>query len=92
MSKRVQSHPTTTNGSLFHQVLIKTLVVYALSEVQKPWNWLIQSLNHHPQPRKQKRGKRKKAATQKQSITVDEFIVKEEISTTRVTRIGKRKK
>jgi hypothetical protein len=44
MSKRVQSHPTTAKGSLFHQVLIKTLVVSTLSEVQKPWNWLIQSL------------------------------------------------
>jgi hypothetical protein len=86
MSKRVQSHPTTTKGSLFHQVLIKTLVVSALGEVHKTWNWLIQSLNPDPQPRKQKKGKRKKAATQKQNLTVDEFTVKEEVSATRVTR------
>jgi hypothetical protein len=92
MSKRVQSHPTTTKGSLFHQVLIKTQVVSALSEVQKPWNWLIQSLNPDTQPIKQKRGKGKKAATQKQNVTIDEFPDKEEISANRVTRTSKRKK
>jgi hypothetical protein len=43
MSKRVQLHPATTTSSLFHQVLIKTLVVSDLREVQKPWSWLIQS-------------------------------------------------
>jgi hypothetical protein len=48
MSKRVQSHPSTAKGSLFHQVLIKTLVVSALREVQKPWSCLIQSLNSDP--------------------------------------------
>jgi hypothetical protein len=65
MSKRVQSHPTTAKGSLFHQVLIKTLVISALREVQKPWSWLIQSLNPDPQPNKQKRGKGKRVVTQK---------------------------
>jgi hypothetical protein len=92
MSKRVQSHPATAKGSMFHQVLIKTLVVSSLSEVQRPWDWLIQSLNNDPQPRKPKKAKGKKVATQKQSITVDEFPVKEEISATRVTRTSKRKK
>jgi hypothetical protein len=53
---------------------------------------LIQSLNPDPQPSKQKRGKGKKAATQKQSTTVDELSIKEEVSATRVTRTSKRKK
>jgi hypothetical protein len=60
--------------------------------VHKPWNWLIQSLNHDPQPSKQKRGKGKNAATQKQNVIVNELLVKEEISANRVTRTNKRKK
>jgi hypothetical protein len=35
MSKRVQTHPATAKGSLFHQVFINTLVVSALNEVQR---------------------------------------------------------
>ena len=45
MSKRVQSLSTNAKSSMFHQVLIKTLVMSALSELQKPWSWLMQSLN-----------------------------------------------
>jgi hypothetical protein len=48
MSKRVHSHPASTKGSLFHQVLIKTLVVSDLREIQKPLSWLIQYLNPNP--------------------------------------------
>jgi hypothetical protein len=59
MSKRVQPHPVTAKSSLFHQVLINTMVVYALREVQKPYSWLIQSLNPDPKPNKQKKGKQK---------------------------------
>jgi hypothetical protein len=92
MSKRVQSHPATAKSSLFHQVLIKTLVVASLREVQKPWSWLIQSLNPDPQPNKQKRGKGKRVVTQKQSIPVDETLVKEEMSDIRVTRTNKGKR
>jgi hypothetical protein len=92
MSKRVQSHPATTKGSLFHQVLIKTLIVSALSEVQRPWDWLIQSLNNYSQPNKPKKTKGKREATHKYSITVDEFSFKEEIFATRVIRTNKRKK
>ena len=92
MSKRVQSHPAIAKSSMFHQVLIKTLVVFYLSEVQGPRDQLIHSLNNYPQPNKQKNAKGKKVATQKQSITVDEFPIKEEISATRVTRTNKRKK
>ena len=92
MSKRVQSHPAIAKGSMFHQFLIKTPVVSALSEVQRSWDRLIQSLNNDPYPSKPKKAKGKNTATQKQSITVDEFPVKEEISATRVTRTSKRKK
>jgi hypothetical protein len=86
MSKRVQSHPATAKGSLFHQVLIKTLVVSSLKEVQRPWDWLIQSLNNDPQPSKSKKSKGKRSTTQKQSVTVDESPIKEETSATRITR------
>jgi hypothetical protein len=37
MSKRVQNHPQTSHKSLFHQGLIKMLVMYALREVQMTW-------------------------------------------------------
>jgi hypothetical protein len=36
MSKRVQSLSSNAKSNLFHQVLIKTLVVSALREIQKP--------------------------------------------------------
>jgi hypothetical protein len=35
MSKRVQPHPVTAKSSLFHQVLINTMVVYALRDGTK---------------------------------------------------------
>jgi hypothetical protein len=76
---------------IWHKYL-KTLVVSALSEVQRPWDWLIQSLNNDPQPIKQKKAKGKKKVTQKQSITIDELPVKEEMFVTRMTRTSKRKK
>jgi hypothetical protein len=44
MSKRIQSHPATASKSIFHQRLIKVLVVYALDEVNHSWDWLIESL------------------------------------------------
>jgi hypothetical protein len=49
MSKRIQSHPATTKNSLFHQGLIKTLVMFSLNEVHRSWDWLIQSLKPKPQ-------------------------------------------
>jgi hypothetical protein len=38
MSKRIQTHPATTRKRIFHQILIKTLVMYALGEVQHSWD------------------------------------------------------
>jgi hypothetical protein len=51
MSKRVNSLSTNAKSSLFHQVFIKTLVT-ALRELQKPWSWLMQSLNPNTQSNK----------------------------------------
>jgi hypothetical protein len=44
MANRVQIHPQTSNKRLFHQGLIKILVMYALSEVQVSWKQLLSSL------------------------------------------------
>jgi hypothetical protein len=92
MSKRVQSHSSNAKSSLFHQVLIKTLVMSSLREIQKPWSWLMQSLNPDPQSSKQKKGKRKRDVTQEPSIPVDETPVKEELSAIRVTRTNRGKR
>jgi hypothetical protein len=40
---------------------------------------MIQSLNLDPHPRKQRNGKGKKEATQKKSIIVNEFSIKEKV-------------
>jgi hypothetical protein len=61
MSKRVQSQPATTKGNLFHQVLIKTLVISSLNEFQGPCDWLIQSLGNDSESDKSKKDKRKKS-------------------------------
>jgi hypothetical protein len=91
MSKRVQSLSTNAKNSLFHQVLIKTLVMSTLRELQKPWSWLMQSLNPNTQSNKQKKGKGKKTVTQSQNISIDETPVKGEISDIRVTRNSRSK-
>jgi hypothetical protein len=44
MTKRIQSHPKTAHTSLYHQGLIKMLVMYAFSEVQVSWKQLLSSL------------------------------------------------
>jgi hypothetical protein len=56
-----------------------------LSELQKPWSWLTQSLNANTQSNKQKKGKGRKTITQSRDIFV-ETPVKEEMSDIRVTR------
>jgi hypothetical protein len=91
MSKRVQSHPATAKGSLFHQGLIKTLVISSLNEVQRPWDWLIQSLRNDLQSAKSKNSKGKKSSQQKQTGKATEFLIKEESPAARVTRASKRK-
>jgi hypothetical protein len=92
MSKRVKSLSTNVKSSLFHQVLIKTLVMSTLRELQKPWRWLMQSLNPNTQSNKQKKGKGKNTVTQKQNISIDETPVKEEMPNIKVSRNSRGKK
>ena len=60
MSKKVQSISTNAKHILFHQVLIKTLVMSTLNELQKPWNWLMESLKPITQSNKLKKGRGRK--------------------------------
>jgi hypothetical protein len=49
MEKKVQSNPRTDDKSLFHQGLIKRLVLYALSEVRVSWRQLLTFLGFDEQ-------------------------------------------
>jgi hypothetical protein len=91
MSKRIQTHPATTKKSIFHQGLIKTLVIYALSEVQRSWDWLIQSLKPKQQEPKSKTAKEKKPGKGKNISQIIDACVKESSPAARVTRSSKRK-
>jgi hypothetical protein len=91
MKKRVQSLSTNAKSSLFHQVLIKTLVMSSLSELQKPWSWLMKSLNPNTQSNKQKKCKGRNTVTQSRDIFY-ETPVKEEMSDIRVTRRSRSKR
>jgi hypothetical protein len=44
MARRVQSHPKSSHGSLYLQGLIKILVLFALGEIEIPWNYFLQSI------------------------------------------------
>jgi hypothetical protein len=76
MSKRIQSHPATTKNSLFHQGLIKTLVVFSLNEVHRSWDWLIQSLKPNLHETKSKTVKEKKPGKGKQASQATEVLMK----------------
>jgi hypothetical protein len=92
MSKRVQSLSTNAKSSLFHQVLIKNLVMSALSELQKPWSWLTQYLNPNTQSNKHKKGKGRKIVTQSRDISIDETPVKDKMPDIKVTRKNRSKR
>jgi hypothetical protein len=91
MSKRIQTHPATTKKSIFHQGLIKTLVIYALSEVQRSWDWLIQSLKPKQQEPKSKTAREKKPGKGKKASQTTDAFVKESSPAARVTHSSKRK-
>jgi hypothetical protein len=91
MSKRIQTHPATTKNSLFHQGLIKTLVIFSLSEVQRSWDWLIQSLKPKQQEPKSKTAKEKKPGKGKKASQATDVLVKENSPAARITRASKRK-
>jgi hypothetical protein len=57
MDKRVQSNLGTAHKSLFHQGLIKMLVLYALREVRVSSKQLLASLGFDEQDPKQKKPK-----------------------------------
>ena len=91
MSKRIQSHLAITKINLFHQGLIRTLVVFSLNEVQRSWDWLIQSLKLDLQSTKSKIVKGKKPSKQKQTPQATKVLIKEESPAARVTHVGSRK-
>jgi hypothetical protein len=49
MEKKVQTNPKNVDKVLFHQGLIKILVMYALSELQVTWKQLLSSLGFEEQ-------------------------------------------
>jgi hypothetical protein len=81
MSKKVQSISTNAKGRLFHQVLIKTLVMYSLNESLKP---VVQS-------NKSKKGRGRKIVKQSQDVA-DENPVKDESSDIKVTKKSRSKR
>jgi hypothetical protein len=91
MSKKVQSISTNAKGSLFHQVLIKTLVMSALNELQKPWNWLTESLKPVVKSNKSKKGRGRKTVKQGRDVA-DENPVKDESSDSKVTKKSRSKR
>jgi hypothetical protein len=91
MSKKVQSISTNANGSLFHQVLIKTLVMSALNELQKPWNWLTESLKPVVQSNKSKKRRGRKTIKHSRDVA-DENPVKDESSDIKVTKKSRSKR
>ena len=76
MSNRIQSHLARAKNNLFHQGLIKTLVLFSLNEVQRSWDWLIQSLKPSPQETKSKNFKEKKPLKEKQTSQATEVLMK----------------
>ena len=67
------------------------MVRFYLSEVQRSWDWLIQSLKPKPWETKSKTVKEKKPGKGKKASQTTDAFVKEISFTTRVTRSSKRK-
>jgi hypothetical protein len=44
MARRIQSHLESTHRSMYHQVLIKLLVSFALEELEMPWGYFLKSM------------------------------------------------
>lgn len=71
--------------------MIRTLVVFSLNEVQRSWDWLIQSLKPNLESTKSKTVKGKKQVREKHTSQAIEVLMKEDSPAVRVTRAGKRK-
>ena len=63
----------------------------SLNELQKPWNWLTQSLKPITQSSKQKKGRGRKTVKQSRDIS-DENPVKDESSNIKVTKKSRSKR
>jgi hypothetical protein len=85
MSKRIQTHPATAGKSLFHQRLIKTLVMYVLGEVQHSWDWLLESLNLEEHESKHKTTLEQKSKKVKRVPKTHVVTVKEISHVARIT-------
>jgi hypothetical protein len=90
MSKKVQSISTNSKGSLFHQVLIKTLVMSTLNELQNPWNWITESLKPVVQSNKSKKARGRKIVKRSRDVA-NENPVKDESSDIKVTKKSRSK-
>jgi hypothetical protein len=88
MSKRVQNHPQTARKSLFHQGLMKMLVLYALREVQMTWRQLLSSVGLDEQDTKQEKPK---VSKEKGNTSKDSAKLKEVSPVAKSTRSCKRK-
>jgi hypothetical protein len=44
MARRVQGHPESSHRILYHQGLIKILVLFALDEIEMSWDYFLQSV------------------------------------------------
>jgi hypothetical protein len=91
MSKRIHSHHATSIKSIFHQILIKVLVVYALDEVNRSWDWLLESLELKEQKPKPKLFPKHKSTKEKRISKTLVSTEKESSPMVRVTRYSKRK-
>jgi hypothetical protein len=85
MFKRIQTHLATASKSIFHQTLIKILVMYALGEVQCSWDSLIESLKFEEQGTKNKNSPEKKYKKVKKVPKTPAVIVKENSPMARIT-------
>jgi hypothetical protein len=91
MSKRIQTHPAIASKSLFHQRLIKTLVIYALGEVQCSSDWLIESLQLEEHGFKCKNTAGHKSKKAQRDPKTSAVRVKESSPVARITQSRKRK-
>jgi hypothetical protein len=44
MARRVHGHPESTHRSMYHQGLIKILVLFVLDEIETSWDYFMQSV------------------------------------------------
>jgi hypothetical protein len=93
MANRIHSHHKTSHKILFHQGLIKMLVMYALNEVQVSWKQLLSSLGfeeHGSKTQKTTSDKKNIVSTRKGKTPKSSKKVQEASPVARETRSRKR--